>query len=349
MNKLKILIATTNEQKYQEILYFLGDLPFDFITLADVSSSIASPEEIEETIEGNALLKARYYAEKTGFITLADDTGLFIDSLNGWPGVHSARFLPEVAERRDMVLEKMAAVPDGERGASFRCALAVFDPSDTSVHLTIGEDHGEITREPVVTDKERVRFDTIFFIPEIQKTYSQLSMEEKTDRGSHRGKALMKIKYYLTKQYGVRHIVAPLGLIIRDKKILLGLRNDPFRPTFHKKWEFPGGSMEFGETVEENLRREIEEETGLIAEVVQPINGFFVYPVDEVTWKYQVYLMPYVCRIVGGVEKARDAEVLDLRWFDLEEVKNQNLIGKNMEIYTAIFDQLKTIVIDKDL
>ena len=348
MNKLQILIATTNEQKYREILYFLGDLPFEFITLADISQTIEPPEEVEETIEGNALLKAQYYAKKTGFITLADDTGLFTDALNGWPGVNSARFLPEAAQRRDLVLEKMKDVPKGQRTASFRCALVIADPNDDSFHLTIGEDQGEITQEPVVTEKERACFDTIFFLPDMQKTYSQLSLEEKTAI-SHRGKALMKIKYYLTKQYGARHIVAPLGLIIRDKKILLGLRNDPFRPTFHRKWEFPGGSMEFGETVEENLHREIEEETGLDTEVVQSLDAFFVYPVEEATWRYQVYLMPYVCRVIGGKEHPRDAEVLDLRWYDLEEVKKEDLIGKNKEIYNVIFDKLKQIVIDNDL
>ena len=80
-----VLIATTNAGKYRELSSLLRDLPIKTISLNELSEKIPAPDETEETIEGNAILKAKYYAQKSGHITIADDVGLFIDALGGWP------------------------------------------------------------------------------------------------------------------------------------------------------------------------------------------------------------------------------------------------------------------------
>lgn len=90
----ELLIATTNAGKIAEIKAFLSTMPFKLLTLADLPESISAPVEDAGTVSGNALIKARYYAVKTGKLTLADDGGFFIKALNGWPGAEAANIAP---------------------------------------------------------------------------------------------------------------------------------------------------------------------------------------------------------------------------------------------------------------
>lgn len=335
----KLLIATTNEGKIKEILHFLGDLPFEFTTLKDVGD-IEPPQEGNISLERNAMKKAQYYAERTGILSLADDTGLFVEALDGWPGVETARVLQEDTETFDLMLGKMKNVPDGKRAAAFRCVTVAYDPETECSFVGDGRIEGEIAREPK-GNEQTWGYNRIFYVPSIGKTFGEVNLEEKNEI-SHRAKSLTKMKYFLQNQYRGKHFVVPVGLLIKDGKLLMSLRNDPHRPEFHKKWEFPGGSVELGEQIEENLLREMKEETGYEVEIVRLLRGIFVKYRPE--YGYQVYLLPYVCRIIGGDGKCNDAEILDMKFLGLDEWPTMDLIGENLVMYKKLLPELKEIV-----
>ncbi len=333
----KFLIATTNEGKFREIKHFLSDLPFEIVSLKDLDQDVPEPEEDQPTIEGNAILKAKYYAEKTGLISLADDGGLFISALDGWPGVSSARIGKTVKERNEKTLEKLR--DKKERKAEFKAALAVYNPETQDLHITHGVTKGNIL-ENEVDAENGFGYDPIFHVTEKGKTYAEMTTGEKNSC-SHRGKALTKMKYFIQNQYGARHIVVPFGVVIRDGKMLITKRNDPQRPDFHEKWEMPGGIMEFGVTMEENVVREIKEETGYDVEVIERLNHVYIKEQVYPTWKYQVYLIPFVCKIVGGEESLSDAEVLEAKWIGADEYDKFKFLDKTDEMIEEIIPDIK--------
>lgn len=337
----ELLIATTNEHKITEIKAFLEHMPFSFLSLSDLKESIPAPEEVGETISENALLKARYYAQKSGMLTLADDTGLFIGALQGWPGIMSARVAPTSKEQTALTLEKMTGVADDKRAAHFECVTALVDPDSNVEFLAHGVTQGKIL-SGAVQHPNPFGYDPIFYIPELGKTYTELTTVEK-NAVSHRGKALIRIKHHLQNTYVAKHIVVPFALIIKDGKVLMNLRNDPHRPEYHKKWEFPGGKVEFGESMHGNMIREVKEEVGYDVEIVRLLQHIAVESQMQKTYAYQVFLVPYVCRIVGGNGKFSDGEVLETRWFELDNVLDHELIGENARMYKEFLPELKEV------
>lgn len=338
----KILLATTNEEKLFEIKESFSDQQFEFVSLSDIEK-IEAPAENETTIEGNALLKAKYYAQKSGLMCIADDSGFFVDALGGWPGVHSARIGESNTERRTKILNAMKEfTDDAQRTSSMKCAIALHDPSTETSFVVTAQDSGIVSYEPVTSDRD-FTFDTIFFIPELGKTYAEISILEKNKR-SHRGKALHKMKYILENNYRAKHIVVPVALIIKDGKILMTKRNDPFRPEYHEKWEFPGGSMEVGETFEQNVIREVKEEAGYVVEIVARVTHLAVETQTYPNFTYQVYLVPFVCRILGGDGVFSDTETLEARWFDLDDAVNYPMIGENERMYREFLPELKELI-----
>lgn len=340
--KRELLIATTNAGKVKEIMAFLEHAPFTILTLSDLPAPIPAPVEDTGTIMGNAILKAEYYAQKSGHLTLADDGGLFIDSLDGWPGVDTALIADTVEARIALVLEKMSEVPTTERTASFKAALALYDPENQSVFTAFGATEGSILTEPVQAT-EGFGYDPIFLVSALHKTYAEMTATEKNSV-SHRGKALSRIKYHLQNTYVPKHIVVPCGLIIKDGKILMNRRNDPHRPEFHNVWEFPGGKVEFGEQMHDNMKREIREEVGYEVEIVHMLQHIRVESQETRTYAYQVFLVPYVCRITGGTLNPSDEEVMGTDWFDLDDVLVQPLLGDNASMYTTFLSELKEVV-----
>lgn len=339
----ELLIATTNPGKIKEILAFLEHAPFKFITLKDLPSGISEPEETGETIGNNAILKAEYYAAKTGFLTLADDGGLFIDQLaGGWPGVRSARVADTAQGRIEAVLEKLKDIPEEKRQATFQAALALCDPESKCTFVAYGETAGTILSAPKETE-HGFGYDPIFYLPELQKTYGELTIIEK-NAISHRGKALIRIKHHLQNTYVSKHIVVPFALIIKDGKLLMNRRNDPHRPEYHDTWEFPGGKVEFGETMHGNMVREVREEVGYDVKIVKMLQHIAVESQMHKTYAYQVFLVPYVCQIIGGDGKFSDGEVLETRWFDVDEVLQYKLIGENAKMYTEFLPELKEVI-----
>lgn len=340
MPKKKILIATTNVGKCNEMKKFLGDLPFSFISLNDIKEKIKAPEENEPTIWGNAMLKAVYYAEKTGIATLADDSGLFIETLNGWPGVISARIGRSNEARRKLILQKMNKKIN--RNACFKAALSFYDPNNQSSFTATGKSFGEILKKEDKNDNG-FGYDPIFFSTEKNKPFSQMTMEEKNSC-SHRGKALIQMKYFLHNQYGSRHIVVPVAIIIKNGEVLIAQRNDPFRLEYHEKWEFPGGSMEFGETFTENLIREVKEETGVKIKPLSQLHPILVRGQKYPTWSYQVYLIPFLCSVVNSKEKINDSEVLDLKWVSINNINKLSFVGENKELFKSFLPELKNLI-----
>ncbi|MFA7314851.1 MAG: RdgB/HAM1 family non-canonical purine NTP pyrophosphatase [Candidatus Magasanikbacteria bacterium] len=339
--KRKILLATTNEGKFVEMKKFLHDLNFDFLSLKDLDNIPEEPVEIETTIEGNAILKARYYAKKTGLMTLADDGGIFVDCLDGWPGVISARIGTDSEDRRKVLLEKIKNINDENLGASFKTVLALYNPNKEELFLAYGERRGLILK------KERIAngfgYDPIFYLPDLKKTYSELTVVEKNST-SHRGIALNKIKYFLADHFDSKHIVVPVGIIIKEGKMLISKRNDPHNIRFHGKWELPGGSVEYGETLEENVKREVLEETACDVEVVCQLDKTQVVASVGKNFSYQVYLIPFVCKFISSVGKINDTEVIEIKFIDLAEIKDYDFIEKNKEFLMQITPDIKKII-----
>ena len=186
----KLLIATKNPGKVREYRELLADLPFDVLSLADVGID-ADVEETGETFEENALLKARAYAQLSGLLTWADDSGLAVDALGGWPGVHSARHAgpgATDADRIDILLERLADASPEDRAAAFHCVVAIATPEGRA-WTTAGMCSGVIIDDPAGSGG--FGYDPVFFVPELGKTFAQLTSAEK-NAISHRGIAARK-------------------------------------------------------------------------------------------------------------------------------------------------------------
>jgi len=180
-----LLVATSNPGKAAEIAQILKG--FRVITLADIPA-LPEVEEDGETFLQNALLKARYYSDATGELTMADDSGLEVDALDGAPGVRSSRFAATDEDRIAKLLGLMEDVPDGSRSARFVCAIAIVDPEGVTVTAE-GEVEGSITRAPRGTNG--FGYDPVFLVDDTGLTMAELPSEVKNSI-SHRGKALTK-------------------------------------------------------------------------------------------------------------------------------------------------------------
>lgn len=194
---MKLLLATRSEHKAGEIRRILSGVPdLDLLTLdqAGVPQS-AEEESIEafETFEENALAKARHFHAVTGLATLADDSGIEVDALDGAPGVRSKRFAPERGlegqERDDEnnrhLLELLDGVAEELRTARYVCVAMLVGPKG-QVRTFRGEAPGLLLRAP--RGVGGFGYDPLFFDPELGRTFAEITAEEKNAR-SHRGKA----------------------------------------------------------------------------------------------------------------------------------------------------------------
>lgn len=200
---MRILIATRNPHKLEEIRDLLGDLPLDFVSLAEAGvDPLPEEEEIEvhETFAANAVAKARYFHDRTGLPTVADDSGLCVDALDGRPGVRTKRFAPEAAvERygRDVannlhLLRLLEGTPDRERGAEYRCVVAVETADEDFV--VRGRVRGRIATE--ARGRGGFGYDPIFLLPDRGRTFSELPAGVKQER-SHRAEAIRALRPWL--------------------------------------------------------------------------------------------------------------------------------------------------------
>ena len=186
----KLLLATNNQAKVREYRSLLSDLPFELVTPTELGITTVV-NEVGESLEENARLKATVLAAKSRLLALADDSGLEIDVLGGEPGRLSARYAGEDASDRDRVnylLARLKGVPWKKRHARFRCVIALSAPNG-KVELCSGECRGFITFEP--KGEQGFGYDPIFYLPELGKTMAELPLEIK-NQVSHRGQAARK-------------------------------------------------------------------------------------------------------------------------------------------------------------
>ncbi|MEA3222579.1 MAG: RdgB/HAM1 family non-canonical purine NTP pyrophosphatase [Thermodesulfobacteriota bacterium] len=187
---MKVLLATTNQKKIQEISDILSDTTITIITPDDMDMFMTVKED-GSTFKENAIKKATAWAEASGMNALADDSGLCLTALGGRPGVKSARFAGENATDEDnwrLLLKCMKGIKD--RGAKFICVVALAMP-DSNVITAQGVYPGFILDKPAGTSG--FGYDPVFFDPETKKTFAQLSPEGKNQR-SHRTRALLALK-----------------------------------------------------------------------------------------------------------------------------------------------------------
>lgn len=191
MNSLELLIATGNAGKVAELRELLAQVPARLLSLDDVGLTGLDVAEDAGSLAGNAAAKARAYAEAAGLLALADDTGLFVDALDGAPGIYPARYGGPgllMAERRALLLEALSGVPDARRTAAFRAVVALANPRTGQVQTAQGECAGRIAQTES-NGSTGFGYDPLFIPDGYTLSFSDLSAAEK-NRISHRARAV---------------------------------------------------------------------------------------------------------------------------------------------------------------
>ena len=197
---IKLILATRNQHKIEEIKKILADSQIEILTLEDFPD-VPEVEETGKTLEENAILKAKAVYNATGIPALADDSGLEVDVLDGAPGIMSARFAgpgcpPEADKDNNLkLLDLLKSVPEEKRGATFRCVVSIVLNQD-DVRIVEGQVGGFITHKEI--GENGFGYDPVFFYPKLDKTFAELKPEEK-NRISHRGIAFRKAKELIRK------------------------------------------------------------------------------------------------------------------------------------------------------
>jgi XTP/dITP diphosphohydrolase len=194
---LKLVFATRNNGKLKELRKLLPLEGFEVLGLGQMVD-VPEIEETGATFAENATVKARSVMHYTQAPTIADDSGLEVDALDGAPGIYSARFAGPGAtdeERVALLLSRLADVPLERRTARFRCVVAFVDPLRIDhVELCAGSCEGRIIFEP--RGRGGFGYDPIFFAPQLGKTFAEADIEEK-NKISHRGQAMAKMASFL--------------------------------------------------------------------------------------------------------------------------------------------------------
>lgn len=200
----RLLIASTNPHKIQEFREILAGLPYELVSPLDLGLSLMV-EETGTTFAENAALKAIAWADASGLLALADDSGLEIDALAGAPGIYSARWAGDdvsYPERFDIILERLAGLPAKERTARYRAAIAVAEPAPVGLRGVVeGTLEGQIAFAPAGSGG--FGYDPIFYVPEQQRTVGQMTAEEKHCI-SHRARAAAEARALLERLAGER-------------------------------------------------------------------------------------------------------------------------------------------------
>lgn len=193
---MKLLIATSNPGKFQELRSFLSDLPLDIVSLKDLNIT----EEIEETgktYKENAEKKALFYAKISNLPTIADDGGIEIAALNGEPGIKTRRWFGHEATDEELIAHmiKLAKeLPENNRKAYFKTVVSFALPTG-EVWSENGEVEGEIAREPFKKYLKGYPFRSFFYLPQIKKYYHENELSPQEEKlYNHRYKAIQKLK-----------------------------------------------------------------------------------------------------------------------------------------------------------
>ena len=192
---MKIVVATNNSHKVDELKNLINLNDFELLTMKDLNINL-DIEENGSTFAENASIKAKTlyeYINNPEYVVIADDSGLCVDFLNGQPGIYSARFSGgDDADNRKKLLHELNNVPTKNRGAHFNCTIALINNGELITFEGICNG--------IITEKESGEngfgYDSLFFYPELNKTFAELSAEEK-NQVSHRANAVKKLKEYL--------------------------------------------------------------------------------------------------------------------------------------------------------
>lgn len=192
---IKLVLATGNKNKVLELRALLQGLPMELSTLEDYPGMVM-PEEDQPTFTGNAAKKAEAFANYSGEISLADDSGLEVDALEGRPGVRSARYAGEESNyiaNNLLLLEELKDLPSEQRGAQFVCAIAVTVPGDKT-YIIEENCPGRIAES--LQGEGGFGYDPLFIYEPAGVTFAELTAEEK-NAVSHRGRALRRTRELL--------------------------------------------------------------------------------------------------------------------------------------------------------
>lgn len=189
-NRIRLLIASHNKDKIREIKTLINDDSVEILTISDFNEKIPDVNEDQNTLLGNALKKAKTIADAVDFPTIADDTGLFVDALDGRPGVYSARYAGEsctYADNRIKMLKEMDGL--NERDAHFKTVVVLYFPDGREIMA-------EGIVEGYITESERgdngFGYDAIFQPKGSEKTFAEMNDFEKNSV-SHRARALKSL------------------------------------------------------------------------------------------------------------------------------------------------------------
>ena len=199
-----LLVATTNPGKLAELRGFLSDVPVTLVSLADVGIT-DSVEETGKTFEENAILKAKFYAQKSGLPTLADDGGIEIDVLGGEPGVHSHRWIHKDREDEDEeliqhALLRLKDVPKEKRGAQLHLVVAFATP-DGKAYTSEGIIRGMIPLVAAPYRRKGFPYRSLLYLPQLKKFYNHDELtEEENEQYNHRKMAVEQLKPIIRKE-----------------------------------------------------------------------------------------------------------------------------------------------------
>lgn len=191
--KPTLVLASRNRKKLREISELLTGLDVSMVSAADFPAA-PEVEETGQTFAENATLKAATVASATGLWTVADDSGLAVDALNGAPGVYSARYAGPQAndgQNNERLLSELSEVSDQRRGAAFICCLALADPAGRIRFQVEGRCRGRLLHEP--RGQNGFGYDPLFWIAEYHQTFAELSLAVKSVL-SHRARAFERIR-----------------------------------------------------------------------------------------------------------------------------------------------------------
>ncbi|MCX8589053.1 MULTISPECIES: XTP/dITP diphosphatase [unclassified Gilliamella] len=188
----KIVLATNNQGKVNELQNLLADAGFDIV--AQSQFNLPDADETGLSFVENAIIKARYAAKLTGLPAIADDSGLVVEVLNGEPGIYSARYAGEHGNdesNNQKLLQALQPIPQEKRSAYFYCALVFMrHENDPTPIICLGKWNGLILNE--LKGKGGFGYDPLFYVPELNCTAAELTKEHKSQI-SHRGQALKQL------------------------------------------------------------------------------------------------------------------------------------------------------------
>jgi XTP/dITP diphosphohydrolase len=194
---MELLIASNNPGKLREVARLLAGLPVEVLRPADLGIDL-DPQETGDSFAANARIKARAFARASGLLALADDSGLEVPALGGWPGVHSARFAGPAADdarRRELLVARLAGHPPADWGARFVSHVAIARGADVVAEAT-GALLGRIV--PAARGRGGFGYDPIFQPDGDSRTLAELTPDEK-NAVSHRGRAIAQLRPFLAR------------------------------------------------------------------------------------------------------------------------------------------------------